>query len=89
MHGRTKPTALPVEPLDTGPCGTGSSEPSRGLDRDSARIGRCGARSPAPEDVRLRAFELSEARGHGGVTLDDRLDAECELLVWESTVTFS
>lgn len=88
MDGRAKLNALPMDPFETEPRRARSAEKPPGTSR-GARIGWRGVRSPAPEDVRLRARELSEARGEDHVTLDDRLDAECELLMWESTVAFS
>jgi hypothetical protein len=42
------------------------------------------------EDIQMRAVEISEAKGESGdLTLDDWLEAECDLLVWESLMVRS
>jgi hypothetical protein len=45
---------------------------------------------PSQEDIELRAVEISEAKGEAGhLTLDDWLQAECDLLFWESLMVRS
>jgi hypothetical protein len=63
---------------------------ARQLEQGRTSAGPRKTRIPAREDVRLRAGELSQVRGgNGRVTLEDWLQAESELLFWESTLFYS
>lgn len=85
-----KPLALLADSPDDASPRTDRPETARGLEQGRTWADPRKTRIPAREDVGLRASELSQGRGgNGRVTLEDWLQAESELLFWESTVFYS
>jgi hypothetical protein len=85
-----KPLAPSADSPDDASPSPDRPETARQLAQGRARADPRKTRIPAREDVGLRASELSQVRGgNGRVTLEDWLQAESELLFWESTVFYS